>query len=238
MTEVPTFVPDSAAVPEYVRKGERLLWRGRPTLAVLVRQTFGLIVGFLFFSLFSLGAASDAGAPVLAILPLFVVIAAILVGLNVMRLRRTQYILTDQGVYTRTGLIGQTVIQTTFEKITDISVKQDVIGRIFGYSSLLVNTAGSNTAPVQMEGVRDAFALKQLIEAARERAIGTGPREAPPPRRLPRFVPDKALMTLVCPNTRRSYRRPKAELGTSVPCPHCASRHKAEVRKAGRARAS
>lgn len=233
MTDPPTFTPAPAAAPPYVREGERVLWMGKPTLGVLVRQILGLFVAFFFFGVFALGAAPERVRAGLLILPLILVF---IIVLSVLRLRRTEYVLTDLGVYTRTGIIGHTVVQTTFDKITDISLKQDVVGRILGYAALHVNTAGSNTAPVQMDGLRDALLIKGHVESARERFLGGGRPEPGPPRRLPRFVPDRLLMTLTCPTTKKPFRRPKADEGSIVPCPHCQGRHKAEVKRPARAR--
>ncbi|HLE47543.1 MAG TPA: PH domain-containing protein [Candidatus Thermoplasmatota archaeon] len=252
MTYPPTFTPTAKQMPqlapdapEFVRPGERVLWQGKPTLLVLVRQTIGLVVGVFFFGIFSggwlfdrSGGGAAAQGPLLFLLPLFIVFVTIIVFLNLLRLRRTHYVLTDQGVYTRTGIIGHTVIQTTFDKITDISLKQDVIGRILGFASLHVNTAGSNTAPVQMEGLRRAIDIKNHIELAREQALRGGRPEPAPRRALPRFVPERLLMTVTCPKTHHTFRRPSAELGKPVPCPHCQGRHKAEVKRARRARTS
>lgn len=231
MNDVPTFAANAPPLPapDFVRKGEEVVWLGRPTLALLVSNIFGLLVTFVFVSFFAAGFAgnlADLGAGLLAfgIILLFIVI----VVLQAMRIKRTKYVVTRQSIYTRTGVVGQTVIQTTFDKITDISLKQDVLGRILGFSSLHINTAGSGTPPVRMEGLRDALQTKSLIEAAREHFLERPERDAATPRpqeRVPKFIPDKLLIRLVCPTTKRLFKRPRTEVGKLAPCPHCSKNH-------------
>ena len=240
MTDVPTFAAASPPpAPDYVRKGEEVVWIGGPTLALLVSQVVGLLTTFLFLSFFLAGLAGrleniGIAALGLVLLVLFVVI----VILQAMRIRRTQYIVTRQSIYTRTGIIGQTVIQTTFDKITDISLKQDVLGRILGFASLLINTAGSGTPPVRMDGLRNALQTKSLIEAAREHFLRRPEREPAKPTaapRIPKFIPDRLLVKVTCTTTKRTFKRPVEEAGKLAKCPHCGKTH--VVKEAARGRA-
>lgn len=241
MNEVPTFQPLAhAPLPDYVRPGEELVWRGKPTLSLLVSQGLGLLGTFFVLSIFMLGAAASGRGEFLAFLPVVLLFLLVLIlVLQSIRLRRTEFVVTRQSIYTRTGIIGQTVIQTTYDKITDISLKQDVLGRILGFSSLNVNTAGSNTAPVRMDGLRGALEVKSLVEAARESFLrgGQGATPARGGLPVPRFVPARLLVRVVCPTTRRPFRRPRTEAGTRAPCPHCPKTHLVAATEGSRGRA-
>ena len=240
--DVPVFAGRSAAIaaPDYVRTGEEVVWLGRPSMALLVSQALGLTTSFIFLGIFLTGFAArggnlGAGLVAFAVITLFVV----LLILQAMRIKRTQYVVTRQSIYTRTGIIGQTVIQTTFDKITDISLKQDVLGRILGFSSLHINTAGSGTPPVRMDGLRSALQMKGLIEAAREHFLRRPERDdAPkrPDRPIPRFIPDRLLVRLTCTTTRKPFKRPRSELGKLAPCPHCDKTHLVKEAARGDAR--
>lgn len=229
--DVPVFATKSAAIPapDYVRAGEEVVWLGRPTLALLVSQGLGLTTSFVFLGLFFTSFAARAGNTGMGMVGVAVVILFIvLLILQAMRIQRTQYVVTRQSIYTRIGIVGQTVVQTTFDKITDISLKQDVLGRVLGFSSLHVNTAGSGTPPVRMDGLRNALQMKGLIEAAREQFLRRPEREqapARPARPVPRFIPDRLLLRLTCTTTRKPFKRPRTELGKMAPCPHCGKTH-------------
>lgn len=221
-----------SALPEYVRLGETILWRARPTLRSMASRAIATLVAVLFFGsiLFNaMGGGAALAAP-------FVLTALLLLYLAVMlvqglRLKRTEYVLTDHGVYTRTGLIGQSVAQTTFDKITDIALKQDVLGRLLGYATLQVNTAGSNLAALEMSGLPDALNTKQRIEAAREKAVAARMPGAPTPAAaagVRRFVLAADVLEVRCPNTRLLFKRPRSQAGRRVPCPHCRRAHVAK----------
>jgi membrane protein YdbS with pleckstrin-like domain len=227
MSDIPTFRSATPLqAPAYVRRGEDVIWIGRPTLALLVSQSLGLLTSFFFLGFFLVGFANNAGRSFTLLPVAAVALFVVLLVLQALRIQRTQYVVTRQSIYTRTGIIGQTVIQTTYDKITDISLKQDVLGRILGFSSLNINTAGSGTPPVRMDGLRDALDMKSLIEAARESYLGgANERASRPTRRFPRFIPDHELVRLVCPTTKKGFRRPRTEIGSAAPCPHCKKTH-------------
>lgn len=242
MNDVPTFASVSPALrsPDYVRQGEQVVWMGKPTLALLASHTLGLLSTFIFLLFVVAGFATRAqnigfGLILVAVLALF----GLLIVLQGLRIRRTQYVVTRQGIYTRTGIVGQTVMQTTFDKITDISLKQDVLGRILGFSSLHINTAGSGTPPVRMDGLRSALQTKSLIEVAREHFLRRPERDdalARPVAAAPKFVPDRLLLRLVCPTTRKTLKRPKTEVGRLAACPHCGKQHLVKEAARGDAR--
>lgn len=237
MMEAPYFRPARPS-PSFVRPGETVLWYGQPTLAVLFSQAIGFALTLIVMAFFVAGASGSGsflfvGAPVV-----FVTIFLVVIVLNAVRLRRTEYVVTQQGLYTRSGIIGHTVFQTTYDKITDIGLKQEILGRFLNYSSLHVNTAGSNMPPVRMEGLRDAYQVKELIEHNRETFLVQG-RGGParPTSPIPRFVPDHELMHLTCPVTRKPFKRPQWEAGRRVPCPHCGRTHLVSKGRSSRGRA-
>lgn len=212
--------------PAYVRSGERIVWFGRPTLRALASQAIGSLVMVLILGSILINQMDGAAAlygPAIGVLLL--IVYATLMGFQALRLRRMEYVLTDQGVYTRSGLIGSAVAQTTFDKITDISVKQDVLGRALGYATLQLNTAGSNLAPVQMLGLRDAMETKRAIETARETSLGRERPASSAPAAVPKFVLAQDIVLVRCPKTRQRFKRPRADLGRKVLCPLCQGQH-------------
>jgi hypothetical protein len=66
------------------------------------------------------------------------------------------------------------VKQLTYDKITDITYRQDVLGRVLGYGGVIVDTAGGGAAPITMQGLADPLAAKELLERMRSRAMREG----------------------------------------------------------------
>ncbi|HVL48120.1 MAG TPA: PH domain-containing protein [Candidatus Thermoplasmatota archaeon] len=168
----------AGARPDYVQQGDRVLWSGKPTLRVAAE---GAIAPFLLFAAWAFSMVASTGGnfgppPILFVaVP---VIAVVVVGVRLLALKRMEFVVTDRRVYVRHGIVGTVVAQLTYDKITDIVYGRDIPGRILGYGSLTINTAGSVGAPAKMIGLFDAIAVKEIIESARARAVDGPEAEA------------------------------------------------------------
>lgn len=49
--------------------------------------------------------------------------------------RNTEYAVTNRRIYSRRGIISRNTTDASLEKLTDVSVKQGVWGRLVGYGS-------------------------------------------------------------------------------------------------------
>ncbi|HVM45264.1 MAG TPA: PH domain-containing protein [Candidatus Thermoplasmatota archaeon] len=154
--------------PAYLQAGDTPVWSARPRLIAALgalRSVLGLIP-LVLFSNFMQGPQR-----------LYIPIAAtglvlMFIAVRFMQLRRTEYLATERRVYARQGLVGTTVNQLTYDKITDIAFHQDILGRVLGYGSVTLQTAGSNQAPITMIGLADPLAAKEAIERWRDAAVG------------------------------------------------------------------
>lgn len=135
------------------------------------------------------------------ILSLVLGLAALLLATNALwvwrRVATTEYVLTDEAVYTRRGQLVLTANSAPLDRITDLHVHTSILGRMFGFSSLLVATAGGS---LHLPGLRDAyhvrgavhdqrraFLARLLADAGRPPAAGPAPvRPTPPECRCPR----------------------------------------------------
>lgn len=154
--------------PDYLQAGDVPVWREKPRPIAAVgalRSVLGLLP-FVFFSSFLEGPRRA-----------FVLLAAVglvlmFIAIRFAQLRRTEYVATERRVYARAGLVGTTVNQLTYDKITDITFHQDLLGRMFGYGSVTLQTAGSNQAPITMVGLGAPLAAKETVERWRDAAVG------------------------------------------------------------------
>ena len=55
----------------------------------------------------------------------------------------TRYTLTTRRVIRERGVIGRQLMEIELPDIEDVAVKQDIPGRIFGYGTLLIESAGT-----------------------------------------------------------------------------------------------
>ena len=163
----PVAEPWTGARPDYLQGGDEPVWSARPRpVAALgaLRSLLGLIP-FLFFTSFMDGPRG-------VWIPLAATgLVLMFIAVRFMQLRRTEYMATERRVYARQGLIGTTVNQLTYDKITDITFHQDILGKIFGYGSVTLQTAGSNQAPITMIGLAAPLAAKETVERWRDAAV-------------------------------------------------------------------
>jgi uncharacterized membrane protein YdbT with pleckstrin-like domain len=68
-----------------------------------------------------------------------------------------------------TGWLSRRRVETTFEKVTDVTTYQGLVARLLDYGNITINTAGSNVAPVVFLGVGDPDGVKATIDEARAR---------------------------------------------------------------------
>ena len=173
-TSLPDLPPAPAAPPwtgprpAYLQAGDTPVWYAQPRLVAAVgalRSLLGIVVVLLFSPM--LEGPRRVWIPVAAL-----GIAGMFIAVRFAQLRRTEYVATERRVYARAGLVGTTVNQLTYDKITDITLTQDVLGRILGYGSVVVQTAGGQQAPITMVGLADPLAAKETIERWRDASLG------------------------------------------------------------------
>jgi membrane protein YdbS with pleckstrin-like domain len=97
------------------------------------------------------------------------------------RIVTSEYVVTDEAVYARRGQLVVTVDAASLDRVTDLHVHTGIVGRLFGYSDLLIKTAGGGLA---MPGLKDAYSVRSMIHEVRHRLLArllreAGRREAP-----------------------------------------------------------
>ena len=153
--------------PDYMKSGDAPAWYARPVpvAALASLQPFLGVFALLFFT-------QIMRSPYLPlVLGGIVAAAAGMLGFRVLQLRRAEYLATDRRVYARSGLFGTTVRQLTYDKITDITYRQDVLGRLLGYGTVSLTTAGGAGGAIHLSGLAKPLQAKEAIEALRGRYL-------------------------------------------------------------------
>lgn len=142
------------------------IWSGKPEVASMLGGMVGGVLslvagGLLMLSLPFLGFQAYVMAGTLAVIGLLTA-ASVYV-----RFRYTDYHVQSRGVVVTSGWLSRRRVETRYEKVTDVMVYQNLLGRLLGYGNITINTAGSNQAPVQFHGLGDPERIKDLIDEAR-----------------------------------------------------------------------
>ena len=88
---------------------------------------------------------------------LFVILAAYLKYIN------THYVITDVGLYKKTGVLSRDVQKIGFDKVQNTSYSRSAVGSYFGYGNVDVSTAGSGGTEMRFRSVPEPAAVQQLI---------------------------------------------------------------------------
>ena len=97
-------------------------------------------------------------------------IAIILIGLmpNLIGLylkHTIKYTLTNKRVISQTGLITKKIISVNYDKITDVSASQNLLGKAFyDCGTIFVNTAGTPFHEIMLSDIERPMEIKKEIE--------------------------------------------------------------------------
>lgn len=118
---------------------EELLWSSRPHKSSLVSA---FVVG----------------------IPLSVILIGIpiLIGAYLTH-RNTHYVVTNVGLYKKTGILSRDVKKISFEKVQNTAYSQNVLGSQFGYGNVDISTAGSDGVEMRFRSVPDPASLQRLV---------------------------------------------------------------------------
>lgn len=98
-----------------------------------------------------------------------------------LRWNATSYTVTDQRVILDQGVLGRSSKIIPIDRVQDVSTRQSLFGRIFGYGTVEIDAAGARGAEVleHLPGP-NRFRDQVFVEAENFRRQGQAPEPAPP----------------------------------------------------------
>lgn len=125
---------------------------------------YGAVIMFgLAWLVVSLLAVSGLGASAFVVLFfVFAPIAAIAAVVGFCRLRFTEFVLTDQRLSIKSGLVSRRSLEILLNKIEGVEVQQGLLGRLLGFGSLIFNGVGGTHEP--FDGVRAPQAFRRVVQ--------------------------------------------------------------------------
>ena len=106
--------------------------------------TFELIIGIIFL---------------IAGIGIFFILHALYIKYSV------KYGVTNKGAISKRGLIGSHVVTANYDKITDITFTQGILGRIFKIGTIHINTAGTHLHEIQFKSIDNPLDVKRELES-------------------------------------------------------------------------
>jgi uncharacterized membrane protein YdbT with pleckstrin-like domain len=78
------------------------------------------------------------------------------------------YVLTNRRVIESTGVLSKRVADSSLEKLTDIVLKQSILGRMLGYGDIIVLTASAGAGINDLKQIRRPMEFKMQMVNAKE----------------------------------------------------------------------
>lgn len=154
--------------PEWLTfDGEEIRWRGSPRVQAaipwLAVAAAGVVLGTIAI------VVEAVPWPAAAAVPLSLAIGA----WGYLRVVRTEFLVTTRAVYARSGVLGVRVTSVDLERIQNTSASQHALGRVVGYGTVEIDTAGSRGTELAFWNVEDPQRVRSLVDAQVDRAGGS-----------------------------------------------------------------
>lgn len=178
-----------AYIDDLLGRGEQIVYVGRQHVFVLVSNVLTELA--LIAILIAAGIASQTAFPQAAYLPIgggmtggglvllvcAVISVMILISafLDYLRWNNETYIITDMRVIQLRGVFNKNVIDSSLEKINDISLRQTWLGQLFGFGDIEILTAAADSRANVLRRMSHPIQFKRaLLEAKQNHSRGFG----------------------------------------------------------------
>ena len=155
-----------------LHSGEQIIFKGRPSWrSTLLFYVGGLLVAVAAGAIAGLADSAGLGAGIGAVV--FVVV--LIVGF--LRRFSTHYIVTNERLHIRRGLIARHVQETRLERVQNVNTDQGIFERVLQIGTVDFDTAGTADSDFSFTGVSQPERVVQAVD----RAIRTGAPAASAP---------------------------------------------------------
>ena len=121
--------------------------------------------------------ASIAPAIIIGI-PLSVIGIGILIIVGAyLNIKNTDFVVTNEGLYKKTGVLSRSVQKIGFEKVQNISFSQGIIANYFGYGNVEISTAGGSGVEMRFNGIDDPKSVQERVATEMKKHTGKEKKE-------------------------------------------------------------
>ena len=138
--------------------GESVAWDGQPKLTTTLPGV-GTGIVLLVGAIWLFGTQNEV------VVSLLLGVAGVTIGIwAYLSVVNTEYVLSDQAVYTKRGVIGVRISESSLSKIQNSAFSQDALGAVFGYGTVTLEVAGGGD--IRFRRIEDPEAVRRLIDQA------------------------------------------------------------------------
>jgi uncharacterized membrane protein YdbT with pleckstrin-like domain len=152
--------------------GEDVVFEGHPTWRALLAFYLGGVVGAALVAVIVALAANTAAGALTGI-----VLVALVLLVGFVRRMATTYMVSNQRLYIRRGILAKRVQQTRIDRVQNVNTDQSLIERILRVGTVDFDTAGSDDSDFRFVGLSSPSRVVAAVDQAqREAGLGAGPR--------------------------------------------------------------
>jgi membrane protein YdbS with pleckstrin-like domain len=155
-------LPDEV-IDQYLGHGERMIHSDHPSFqAFAVQNTILFLVLFVFATVF-LGVSFNGSFMSAGLV--FLVLGIVLLYLVLKRLREryTSYVVTNVRIMVISGVFSRRAHSIPWVRVTDLTYEQNLVGRLFGYATLHIESANEEGGLRDLEGISDPLRFNQYV---------------------------------------------------------------------------
>lgn len=150
--------------------GEDIVFEGHPSWrAVLSFYIGGFVAAIVIAVIVALVASVALGVVVGVVLIVLVVLAGII------KRWATDYMVSNQRLYIRRGILSKHVQQTRVDRIQNVNTNQSIRERVLRVGTVDFDTAGTDDSDFRFVGISDPVRVAEAVDRAlREQAAASG----------------------------------------------------------------
>jgi len=146
---------------------EKTIWREKPTVLAFYD---GLTCGGLLIAVSAASLALFPTSPFWWVPALGLAVAASTIMFSFVKAWANTYILTKEKLRREYRFVASSIEEVPLEKVTNIIVVQDVVGRLLGFGTIRADTAGTAYGGIIFRGVRNPDKAFKVISEAKNAA--------------------------------------------------------------------
>jgi len=105
--------------------------------------------------------------------------ALALVGWQLLAIRNTEYVLTNERLYRKDGVLSLAVTTVDYETVQNVTYTQTITGRAFDHGTLAFDTAGGSGTELAFDDIDDPRPVENLVNERLARVRGESVDDLP-----------------------------------------------------------
>jgi uncharacterized membrane protein YdbT with pleckstrin-like domain len=149
-------------------EGETILWQGRPSWRAQI-SFFIVWIPLALLPVIIAGILTandqDTGLPYWQWLLISLLLVVVVVAYDVIRRHATHYVVTNQRLRVRRGILSRSEQTARFERVQNVSMSQSLMDRLLQVGAVEFDTAGTDQgdADFRFSGISDPQALVRIV---------------------------------------------------------------------------